>query len=212
MKTLFNSAGSRQVLQWIVDLVQRYYVSQPNASSVSAATFATGTIATAVQQTPGRGLTTSINGRFEWDVMPTPKHPTSGKPAALAVGARGVLVTKGASARNVMRESVQVIMELLHKDVQAQFLNPAYNTGWLAPLKAVSLSPAALTPPPSNLKQILDNIPIGRSPDWGIPGWQNVRPTILPELTKLLNGQASVAETALNMERLANEVLQNAAR
>ena len=211
LKTTFNTAPVRAVLQWVVDLVQRYHASpSPVENSAAKPAFPTGGLAMAPMQTPSKPLNTQIGGQFDWDVMPTPKHPTSGKPASMPLDCRGILVTKRASARGVLRESVQVAVEMLNKDIQELYFKTGMNR--MSPVKTVAMSPEAMTPPPANYKIVIDNIASGRQASEAVVGWQGVRPAILPELNKAVNGEASVAAAAENMDRVGTAVLANAPR
>jgi multiple sugar transport system substrate-binding protein len=210
--TLFDSPPARAVWQHVVEVVTRHRAAQSNAEAVARPTnFQTGGFATTVQSSPGLPLTRLIDGRFEWEIMPTPKHPTSGKPAALVVTGHNWAITKKATQRGNLAAAAQVLVELYDREVQTLYNNGSLAPGSLPILKSVATSPEALKSPPANLKVVVDQIPTGRNYD-KIVGFLDMHATIAPELYKALDGVQSANDTAANVQRLANAALANAAR
>jgi ABC-type glycerol-3-phosphate transport system substrate-binding protein len=209
-RTLFDSAPSRDVVGWFVDMVRRYHASpSPTENTTSKPTFPAGNYATAIQSSPGRALTKAIDGRFEWEIMPTPKHPKSGKPAGLVVTGVGNNVTKKASKRGHLRETVLALTELFSKDIQDLYLS--LSTGSVPPLRSVFTSPASLQPPPQNLKLVGDQIAAGRNYD-KTPGNYPMTQVVKAELTKAQDGGQSAFDAAANMQRLGDAALFTAVR
>src|SRR5687768_11698596 len=210
--TLFDSGAARPVWQHIVEIVTRHRAAQSNAEAVAKPTnFQTGGLATTVQSSPGLPLTRLIDGKFEWEIMPTPKHPTSGRPPALVVTGHNWAITKKATQRGNLAQAAQVLMELYDREVQVLYNNGSLAPGSLPILKSVATSAEALKAPPANLKVVVDQIPTGRNYD-KIVGFLDMHSTIGPELNKALDGQQSANEAAANVQRLANAALANAAR
>jgi ABC-type glycerol-3-phosphate transport system substrate-binding protein len=208
--TRFDSAPSREVVSWFVDMVRRYHASpSPTENTASKPSFAAGNYATAIQSSPGKALTKAIDGRFEWEIMATPKHPRSGRPAGLVVTGVGNVVTKKASQRGHLRETVQALTELYAKDVQDLYLS--LSTGSVPPLKSVFNSPASLQAPPQNLRLVGDQISTGRNYDQ-IPGSYPMSQAVKAELTKAQDGGQSASDAALNMKRLGDAALFSAVR
>ena len=210
--TLFDSPPARAVWQHVVDIVTRHRAAPGRAEILAKPTnFQTGGYATTVQSSPGLPLTRLIDGRFEWEIMPTPKHPTSGKPPALVVTGHNWAITKKATQRGNLAEAAQVLAELYDREIQVLYNNGSLAPGSLPILKSVATSPEALKAPPANLKVVIDQIPTGRNYD-KIVGFLDMHVTIGPELYKALDGQQSANDTAANVQRLANAALANAAR
>jgi ABC-type glycerol-3-phosphate transport system substrate-binding protein len=186
-RTLYDSAGPREVLNWVVDLVTRHRASpSPAENTAKQPSFAKGSLATAIQSSPGRPLTTAIDGRFEWEIMPTPKHPRSGKAPALVVTGVANAVTKAAETRGHLRETVQALLVQYDKEIQELYLR--LSTGSVPPLKSVFNSPASLQPPPQNLKLIGDQIATGRNYPL-IVGFYDMHTAIAQEIRKAKNGE-----------------------
>ena len=80
-KTLFDSGPARPIWQHVVDLVVRHRPA-PSEQELMAEppTFQAGGFATTVQSSPGFPLTKQIDGKFVWEVMPTPSIPPRGSP------------------------------------------------------------------------------------------------------------------------------------
>lgn len=212
LKTNFDSAGSKQVLNHLVDIVTKSRAAPSNAEAVAKPpSFANGNFATTVTSSPGLPLTKQIDGRFVWEIMPTPKHPSSGKVPGLVVTGHNYAITRKATQRGNLLESAQILLELYNKDIQQ-----LYNNGSLAPgstpiLKAVATSAEALKPPPVNAKVVVDQIPTGRNYD-KIVGFLDMHAVLGPEFYKAIDATISANEAADNMKRLADAALANAAR
>jgi ABC-type glycerol-3-phosphate transport system substrate-binding protein len=200
------------VWQHIVDIVVRHRAA-PSAleDTERKPAFHTGGFATNVLNSPGFPLTRQINGRFEWEIMPTPKHPTSGKPAAQVVGGQNWAVNKKATEKGNLKETCQVLTELYAKEVQELYNNGSLVVNSLPILKSVATSPEALKPPPQNLRWVIDQVHNGLAFD-KVLGFRDMHGVIAPELAKAINGQQSVQDLAANVQRLADAALANAAR
>lgn|GEM_PF-1644277 len=211
-KTLYDSGPARAVWQHVVEIVTRHRAAPSNAENAAKMpTFQNGGLAMTVQSSPGLPLTKQIDGKFVWEIMPTPKHPTSGKPPALVVTGHNWGITKKATQRGNLTESAQVLIELYDKEIQQ-----LYNNGSLAPgstpiLKSVATSADAFKPPPVNAKVVVDQIPSGRNYD-KIVGFLDMHRVINPEFYKALDGQQSANDTAAAVQQLADAALANAAR
>jgi ABC-type glycerol-3-phosphate transport system substrate-binding protein len=200
------------VWQHIVETVTKHRAAPSNAEAVAKPTnFQSGGYATTVQSSPGVPLTKLIDGKFEWEIMPTPKHPTSGKPPALVVTGHNWAITKKATQRGNLTEAAQVLIELYDKEIQQLYNNGSLNPGSTPILKSVATAPEALKPPPVNAKVVLDQIPTGRNYD-KIVGFLDMHRVIGPELNKALDGMQSANDTAAQVQQLANAALAQAAR
>jgi multiple sugar transport system substrate-binding protein len=211
-RTLFDSAGSKQVMNWVTDIVVKHRAAPSNQENTDLKpSFAAGNYAMIVQSSPGAPLTKQIDGRFQWEIMPTPKHPTSGKAPGLVVTGHNYAVTKKATQRGNLKESVQVLVELYDKEVQQLYNNGTLAPGSLPILRSVATSPEALKPPPQNAKVVVDQIPAGRNYD-KIIGFLDMHYVINPEFYNAIDGKISANVAADNIKRLADAALANAAR
>lgn len=211
-KTQFDSGPARAVWQHVVEIVTRHRAAPSQAENAEKRpTFQNGNYATIVQSSPGRPLTAQIDGKFVWEVMPTPKHPSSGRPPALVVTGHNWAITKKATQRGNLTEAAQVLIELYHKEVQELYNNGTLAPGSLPILKSVATSAEALKPPPQNAKVIVDQVPTGRNYD-KIVGFLDMHRVIGPELDKALNGLQSANDAAAQVQQLADAALANAAR
>lgn len=211
-KTLFDSGAARPVWQHVVDIVARHRAAPSQLEEAEKRpSFQNGNYAMMVQSSPGRPLTAQIDGKFVWEVMPTPKHPSSGKPPALVVTGHNWAITKKATQRGNLTEAAQVLMELYHQEVQTLYNNGTLSPGSLPILKSVATSAAAFTPPPQNAKVIVDQVPTGRNYD-KIIGFLDMHRVIGPELDKAINGLQSANDSAAQVQQLADAALANAAR
>lgn len=211
-KTLYDSGPARPVWQHVVDIVVRHRAAPSNAEAVAKMpTFQGGGLATTVQSSPGVPLTKLIDGKFVWEIMPTPKHPTSGKPPALVVTGHNWAITKKATQRGNLNESAQVLIELYAKEIQELYNNGSLQPGSSPILKSVATSTEALKPPPQNAKVVIDQIPTGRNYD-KIVGFLDMHRVIGPELYKALDGLQSANDTAAAVQVQADAALAQAAR
>lgn len=65
-KTLFNSAASREVLNWVIDIIAKFRAS-PNPAEIAEKrpSFPLGNYATAIASSPGSAFNTQIGGKFQ---------------------------------------------------------------------------------------------------------------------------------------------------
>jgi ABC-type glycerol-3-phosphate transport system substrate-binding protein len=212
LRTLFDSAGSKQVVQWLADVTTKHRAAPNNPEATEKRpTFAAGNYATNLTGSPGAPLTRAIDNRFGWEIMPTPRHPTSGKVPGLVVTGHNYAITKKATQRGNLLESAQVLVELFDKEIQQQYIDGSLDPGSSPILKSVATSPEALKPPPQNARVVIDQIPTGRNYD-KIVGFRDMHQAITTEFNKAIDGLVSASEAAENMKQMADAALANAAR
>ncbi|HET6319249.1 MAG TPA: extracellular solute-binding protein [Chloroflexota bacterium] len=211
--SLFTTKECVNVLQWLIDIAQKFHVGPTfSENKAQAPKFVNGVMATDQLSAPGHPLNSQINNQFEWDVMPTPKHPTSGKPAPMLVTGGPMLVTQKATQHDNLREAVQALVEFYNKEVQQLYNDGSRNPTSLPALKSVANSAEALKPPPQNLKVVVDQIATGRQLDVLLPGAgvQQFRNGVWTHLYAALDGKLSAEQAALNMKRDCDRVLSDA--
>jgi multiple sugar transport system substrate-binding protein len=208
-RTSWDSAPSREILQWLTDLVQRHRVAPtPQEATDKKLSFNLGHYAIAVHTVPTPNISRAVEGKFSWELLPTPKHPRTGKAVVLVTG-HNYLVTKKGANRGVANEAVQVLLEFFDKEVQELYIS-GLNVGSLPILKSVAAR-ASSVPGMPNMKQALDAIPSGQNFD-KVVGFLDFHYAFGPELTKAMDAQVSVEQAAVNMTRVSNAALAQAAR
>jgi ABC-type glycerol-3-phosphate transport system substrate-binding protein len=207
---LWDSPGCRAVVQWMVDLAQRHRVfPTPQEKSEKKLNFNNGNFAINPYAQPSPAITKAIDGKFQWDVLPPAKHPKSGKGIILA-GGHNYLATAKAKQRGVLTEAVQVLVELFHPEIQ-ELYNSGLQLGSLPALKSVAAKAAQMPGMPKNFQLALDAIPTGRNFE-KIIGFLDFHRAWIPEWTKAMNGTETVEQAVVNMTRVSNAALAQAAR
>jgi ABC-type glycerol-3-phosphate transport system substrate-binding protein len=207
---LWDQAGPRAVVQWMVDLVQRHRVMPtPQERTDKKLSFNNGNFAIDPYQQPSPGITRAIDGKFQWDVVTPAKHPKTGKGIILS-GGHNYLATTKAKERGVLTEAVQVLTELFHPEIQ-ELYNSGLNLGSLPALKSVAAKTGQMPGMPKNFSSVLDAIPTGRNFE-KIIGFLDFHRAWIPEWTKAMNGTQTVEQAVVNMTRVSNAALAQAAR
>jgi multiple sugar transport system substrate-binding protein len=208
-KTSWDSGPSREILQWLTDLAQRHRVAPTvQESTDKKLSFNTGHYAISVHTVPTPNITRAVEGKFTWELLPTPKHPKTGKAVVLVTG-HNYLVTKKGANRGVATEAVQVLVEFFDKEIQDMYLS-GLNLSSLPILKSVAAR-ASTMPGMPNMKLALDAIPNGQNFDKVI-GFLDFHYAFGPEFNKAVNGEVTVEQAAINMTRASDAALAQAAR
>ncbi|MBI3971610.1 MAG: extracellular solute-binding protein [Chloroflexi bacterium] len=208
--SLWDTPACRAVVQWMVDLAQRHRVmpTQREANEKKL-NFNNGNYAINPYAVPTPAITKNIDGKFQWDVLPPPKHPQSGK-AVNTVTGHNYLVTAKAKQRGVLTEAVQVLVELYDKEVQELYIS-GLNVGSLPILKSTAAKAGNMQGMPKNFKIALDVI--GTSQNFEkIIGFLDLHRAWRPEFWKALDGEVTVEQAVANMARVSNAALAQAAR
>ncbi|MGH2368368.1 MAG: hypothetical protein ACRDI2_09215, partial [Chloroflexota bacterium] len=209
-KTYWDRPASREILQWIADLVLRWRVTpSPREASEKKLNFQNGNYAIGLRTVPSPAITERVDGKFDWLVLPTPKHPQTKKGVVLVTG-HNYLVTTKARERGVLTESVQVLVELYNKEVQDLY-SSGLSLGSFPILKSVAAQAGKMSGMPSNFALALDAIPSGKNFD-KVVGFLDFHRAFGPEFAKALNGEVSVEQAAVNMTVASDAALQQAAR
>ncbi|MGH2353896.1 MAG: hypothetical protein ACRDJN_20005 [Chloroflexota bacterium] len=210
-KTYFDTPAARPILQWLADLVLRYRVApSPREASEKKLNFNAGNYVMTELTVPTPAITKNVDGRFEWEVLPRPKHPQTKKAVSLTTG-HNYLVTTKARERGVLTESVQVLVELYYKEIQDLYIS-GLSLSSLPILKSVATSPRALEQLPAGYRtNALDTIANSKNYD-KVVGFSDFHRATGEEFTKALNGEVTVEQAAVNTTRAADAALQQAAR
>jgi ABC-type glycerol-3-phosphate transport system substrate-binding protein len=208
-KTSWDSSASREILQWLTDLAQRHRVAPtPAEAAEKKLSFNTGNYAIAFNTVATPAISRAIDGKFQWALAPTPRNPKTGKAVTLVSG-HNYLITKKAANRGVTLEAAQVLIEFFSTQIQEMYIS-GLNVSTLSPLKTVTAKASSMPGMP-DMKLALDAIPTGQNFD-KVPGFLDFHNAFGPEFTRAVNGEDSVEQVAINMTRLSDAALNNAAR
>jgi multiple sugar transport system substrate-binding protein len=210
-KTSWDTPAGREVLQWWADLVLRHRVApSPRVITDSKLDFHQGHYAIVSYSNLNPAATTrAIDGRFQWEIAPTARHPKTGKAVTLVSG-HNYLATVKAKQRGVLTESVQVLTAFFDPEIQDLY-NSGLQLNSLAPLKATAAKTASLPGMPRNYALALDVIPQGQNFD-KVVGFVDFARAFAPEFAKALDGEVTLEQAASNMTRASDAALAQAAR
>jgi ABC-type glycerol-3-phosphate transport system substrate-binding protein len=209
----WDSAAARPILQWHSDLVLRHRVAPaPRESAEKKLSFANGSYAVSLHQVPSAAITKAIDGKFGWNILPRPRHPKTGK-AVSQMNGDTYLTTAKARERGVLRETVQMWLELFHPDIQQLYIS-GLGVSSLPVVKAVAESAKSLQDLPANMKRYtLDMIATARTiQDGKTVGLLAVHGEFNKEYNRALDGEVTLEQAAVNMTRASTAALTQAAR
>jgi multiple sugar transport system substrate-binding protein len=209
-KTLLADQGGLEAFQWIIDLIHKHRVS-PAPAQVNevrgsfGSPFQAGKVGLFPSAISGSGgMVRAIGDRFRWDIMPTPKHPRTGKATHVWNDQPHVLMNV-AGKLGVTEQATALIIFLAGEVVQGRV---AVDRGSIPVLKKLQTGPEYLKPPPNNMKQIAANL---RDPDIQTPGyikgWDEWRPAYVQALDKAFTGEESAQQALRNAVTAADAVL-----
>lgn len=206
-KTLLDTPGSIEGLQFYVDMMTRHGAAVPvdeKGAYQAGISFTAGNVAVAGVNAPGGALDRTIAGKFEWDVMYHPIGPRVRKRNVFA-NDQANTVTASAVKRDVFEQAVQFAAWCAaSKTSQDLIVSIAPST--VPVLKSVLSSPQYLAGPPASLKIIQDQAPNFRDPEIFI-GWNEWRDEVYKALVPAFAGQKSVQDAAKDATRAGDVVL-----
>ena len=206
-KTLLDTPGSIEGLQFFVDMMTRHGAAAPvdeKGSYAQGLGFTAGNVAVAGQNAPGGALDRTIAGKFEWDVMYHPIGPRAGKRNVFA-NDQANTVTASAVKHDVFEQAVQFCAWCAcSKTAQDLVVSIAPTT--VPVLKSVLGGQAYLAGPPASLKILLDQAPNYRDPEIFI-GWNEWRDEVYKALVPAFAGTKSVPDAARDATRAGDVVL-----
>ena len=206
-KTLLDTPGSIEGLQFFVDMMTRHGAALPvddKGAYPAGVNFQSGNIAVAGVNAPGAALDRTIAGKFEWDVMYHPIGPRVNKRNVFA-NDQANTVTAPAVTRGVFDQAVQFAAWCACSKT-AQDLIVSIGPGAVPVLKATLASPAYLAGPPTSVKIIPDQAPNYRDPEIFI-GWNEWRDEVYKALFPAFAGLKSVPDAARDATRAGDVVL-----
>jgi multiple sugar transport system substrate-binding protein len=213
-ETLVGEPGFAEAIRWTIETVQVHGVS-PQPSEVEGLLtagvtnlFASGKIGMHSANAGGIGsFYSSIGDRFEWDIMPTPKAPLTGRGGGLWNDQPHV-VTSNAIQRNVLNEATQLVVFLASDEVQSII---AKDRGSTPTVQAIQESEAYLSAPPNNMQVVIDELGQMVGPRF-FPSFLEWFNTLNKEYELGLIGERGVDETIEAMVTEGNKVLANIPR
>jgi multiple sugar transport system substrate-binding protein len=159
--TMFDDPGFAEAIRWIIPSVHEHKVSPQPAEVEGLLTagvtnlFVSGKIGMNPVNAGSVGsFTRDVGDRFEWDVMPTPKGPLTGRGGGLWNDQPHV-VTSGAIDRNVLDQATELVLYLAGDEVQG---NIAKDRGSCPTVAAIQESETYMAPPPDNMHVIIDEL------------------------------------------------------
>lgn len=159
--TMFDDPGFAEAIRWIIATVNEYQVSPQPAevegllSAGVTNLFASGKVGMNPVNAGSIGtFLRDVGDRFEWDVMPTPKGPLTGRGGGLWNDQPHV-VTANAIERNVLSQATELVLYLAGDEVQT---NIATDRGACPTVQAIQESDVYLSPPPENMQTVIDEL------------------------------------------------------
>jgi multiple sugar transport system substrate-binding protein len=159
--TNFDDPGFAEAIRWVIASVHEHKVSPQPAEVEGLLTagvtnlFVSGKIGMNPVNAGSVGsFTRDVGDRFEWDIMPTPKGPLTGRGGGLWNDQPHV-VTSGALDRNVLAQATELVLYLAGDEVQG---NIAKDRGSCPTVAAIQESETYMAPPPNNMKVIIDEL------------------------------------------------------
>jgi multiple sugar transport system substrate-binding protein len=159
--TNFDDPGFAQAIRWIIAAVHEHKVAPLPAEVEGLLTtgvtnlFATGKIGMNPINAGSVGtFLRTVGDRFEWDVMPTPKGPLTGRGGGLWNDQPHV-VTSNAIERGVLAQATELMLYLSGDEVQT---NIAKDRGSCPTVAAIQESETYLSAPPNNMHVVVDEL------------------------------------------------------
>jgi multiple sugar transport system substrate-binding protein len=213
-ETLVGEPGFADAIRWTIETVQTHQVS-PLPSEVEGLLtagvtnlFASGKIGMHSANAGGIGsFYDSIGDRFEWDIMPTPKAPLTGRGGGLWNDQPHV-VTSNAIQREVLTEATQLVVFLASDEVQTII---ATDRGSTPTVQAIQESETYLSAPPNNMQVVIDELEEMVGPRF-FPSFLEWFNTLNKEYELGLIGERGVDETIEAMVIEGDKVLANIPR
>lgn len=148
------------------------------------------------------GFKEIIGDRFEWDVMPAPKAPRTGKAGGMWNDQPHV-VTNGAQERDVVKQATQFVVFLSGDEVQGLIARDRGSTPTVAALQE---SEAYLSPPPAGMQIVVDELKTQEGPLF-FPRFLEWYNTVNKEYERGFLGERSVEDTIAAMVAEGDKIL-----
>lgn len=195
--TNFAEPSFAAAIRWVLEAVREHQVSPLPADVQGLLTtgisnfFATGKVGMAPLNGGSVGtFISAIGDRFEWDLMPTPVAPLTGRTGGMWNDQPHV-VTSNAVQRNVLEESARLVSFLSGPEMQGLI---AVNRGSTPTIKAIQESEAYLAPPPESMEVIPAELDLREGPFF-FPGFLEWFNTCNKEFELGLIGERGIDET-----------------
>jgi multiple sugar transport system substrate-binding protein len=211
-RSLLDQPAAIEGLQFYVDLTWRYQVSPPLNETggvvPAGVTFTAGKLGGDTTASPGAGTEAQVGGKFEWDVMYTPLGPRTGK-RYVFVNTNANVVSGPAAKRGVFDQAVQLVGWISGSKASQDLV---VQTGASTPVYKPVLNGAAfLGGPPASNKIVVETMADWKDPDIFI-GWNEYRDAVLAEFLPAIANRRSVADSAKEMARVGQVVLDKIPR
>ena len=200
-ETLVGEENFAASIRWFISLVQEHGVS-PQPEEIDDP-FEAGKVGMTTGNAGSIGhFNRAIGDRFEWDVMPTPKGPASGRGGGMWNDQPHV-VTGNAVERKALSEATHLVIFLAGNEVQRII---AQDRGATPTPKAIQESDAYLSAPPNSMQTVLDELVQMQGPRF-FPGFLAWFRALNHEFELGLSGERGVDETIDAMVNEGNKIL-----
>ena len=202
-KTLYDSPQMVEAITFWADMANRQrYAPTPKEATEKKLALAQGNFGMWFN-TASRAFDAQVAGKFEWDVMYSPKNSKTGKRSVIFQDQPHVLTT-AAKKHNTLDEAGLLGCFLAGDFVQGVIAK----IGDTAPcLKKWLDSDEYLDSKKWNRKMLRDSAASFKDEGQGIENWQAWSDVTRPELTKALNGEVSPTEAGIAATRAGDAVL-----
>lgn len=207
--TNWDTPGFAEAIRWNIESVQTTQVSPPPSEVEGLLTagvtnlFATGKIGMNRVNAGSIGsFKNTIGDRFEWDIMPTPKGPLTGKGGGLWNDQPHV-VTANALKNNVVEQATQLVVFLASDEVQQIIATDRGSTPTVATIQE---SDAYMAPPPASMPIVIEELKTMVGPFY-FPNWLEWYQTANKEFELGLIGERSIDETIEAMVTECDKIL-----
>lgn len=165
----FDDPGFSEAIRWIIATIHEHKVAPQPAEVEGLLTagisnlFFTGKIGMNPVNAGSVGSALrDIGDRFEWDIMPTPKGPLTGRGGGLWNDQPHV-VTSGAIDRNVLSQATELLLYLSGDEVQG---NIAKDRGSCPTVAELQEGETYMAPPPNNMAVVIEELKQQRGPKY----------------------------------------------
>lgn len=209
-ETMFGDDGWAEAITWAIGLIQSEKIA-PEISATEALQrsgvtnlFATGNFGMHLFNSGMVGTNfLDVGDRFEWDLMPTPLAPATGRAGGLWNDQANV-VTNLAEERGVHEQATKLVLHLSSEEVQKQI---AEDRGSTPTIQTVQNSDSYLSAPPQSMQVVLDNLEIAQGPLY-FTGFLNWFQAVVKQYERGLTGDLNPDDTVKAMVDEGNKLLQ----
>lgn len=208
-KTMFDEPGWAEAITWAIELTTKYKVTPAESDTLSLEQsgvtdlFANGKYAMRMANAGSVGtFAVDIGDRFEWDLMPTPKAPRTGRTGGLWNDQCNVVTSKAVD-RGVDEQAAKLVLFLAGESVQQRI---AKDRGSTPTIKSIQESQTYLVGPPDSMKLVVDQLPAEQGPLF-FPNFLNWFDAVTTQYALGIGGTLSPEATIKAMVSAGDQIL-----